>query len=118
MSDSNRVIWSEGLFLRPQHFQQQERFLEAYIEGRTAALHTNSWGFTELELERDLRTVEREAKRLPVALHDVILPTVTLPTVTLPAVTLPAVTLHDVTLHDGKPSTPARSDHGLSGSST
>lgn len=57
MSDSNRVIWSEGLFLRPQHFQQQERFLEAYIEGRTAALHTNSWGFTELEIERDLLVI-------------------------------------------------------------
>lgn len=57
MSDNNRVIWSEGLFLRPQHFQQQERFLEAYIEGRTASLHTNSWGFTELEIERDLLAI-------------------------------------------------------------
>jgi type VI secretion system protein ImpJ len=31
MSDKNRVVWSEGLFLRPQHFQQQERYLEAFI---------------------------------------------------------------------------------------
>jgi type VI secretion system protein ImpJ len=54
MSDNNRVVWSEGLFLRPQHFQQQERYLEAYIEGRTATLHPYSWGLTELEIERDL----------------------------------------------------------------
>ena len=54
MSDNNRVVWSEGLFLRPQHFQQQERYLEAYIEGRAATLHPYSWGLTELEIERDL----------------------------------------------------------------
>jgi type VI secretion system protein ImpJ len=54
MSDKNRVVWSEGLFLRPHHFQQQERYLESYMEGRAAALHPYSWGFTELEIERDL----------------------------------------------------------------
>jgi type VI secretion system protein ImpJ len=54
MSDNNRVVWSEGLFLRPHHFQQTERYLEAYIEGRAAALHPYSWGLTELEIERDL----------------------------------------------------------------
>jgi type VI secretion system protein ImpJ len=27
MTENNRIVWSEGLFLRPQHFQQQERFL-------------------------------------------------------------------------------------------
>ena len=35
MSENNRIVWSEGLFLRPQHFQQQERHLESWIEGRT-----------------------------------------------------------------------------------
>ncbi|HEX3846090.1 MAG TPA: type VI secretion system baseplate subunit TssK [Steroidobacteraceae bacterium] len=54
MSDKNRVVWSEGLFLRPQHFQQQDRYLEAFVEGRTSGLRTNPWGFTELVLERDL----------------------------------------------------------------
>ena len=38
MSSNNRVVWSEGLFLRPQHFQQQERHLERYIEGRSREL--------------------------------------------------------------------------------
>src|SRR6202035_1050112 len=59
MSDKNRVIWSEGLFLRPQHFQQQDRYIEAFVEGRTAGLRTNPWGFTELELERDLLSIEK-----------------------------------------------------------
>ena len=57
MSDKNRVIWSEGLFLRPQHFQQQDRYWEAFVEGRTAGLRTNPWGFSELELERDLLSI-------------------------------------------------------------
>lgn len=57
MSSNNRVVWSEGLFLRPQHFQQQERHLERYIEGRSRELRAHSWGFTELEIERDLLAI-------------------------------------------------------------
>jgi type VI secretion system protein ImpJ len=53
MSDRNKVIWSEGLFLRPQHFQQQERYFERYVEGRAAGLAPWSWGFEELELDRE-----------------------------------------------------------------
>jgi type VI secretion system protein ImpJ len=57
MSVFNKVVWSEGLFLRPQHFQQQDRYLERYVETRSAALRSHSWGFTELELERDLLAI-------------------------------------------------------------
>jgi type VI secretion system protein ImpJ len=57
MTENNRIVWSEGLFLRPQHFQQQERFLETYIEGRAAALGVSSWGFIDLEIERDLLAI-------------------------------------------------------------
>ena len=57
MSENNRIVWSEGLFLRQQHFQQQERHLESWIEGRAAALRPYSWGFTELEIERDLLAI-------------------------------------------------------------
>ena len=49
----NRVIWSEGLFLQPQHFQQQDRYLERYVETRCQALIANSWGLTEIEFERE-----------------------------------------------------------------
>jgi type VI secretion system protein ImpJ len=57
MTENNRIVWSEGLFLRPQHFQQQERFLETYVEGRAAAFRGQSWGFVELEIERDLLAI-------------------------------------------------------------
>jgi len=57
MSQNNRVIWSEGLFLRPQHFQQQDRYIERFVEGRSAGLRSHSWGLTELTIERDLLAI-------------------------------------------------------------
>jgi type VI secretion system protein ImpJ len=53
MSWKNKVVWSEGLFLRPHHFQQQDRYVEGYVEARCRALRNHSWGFTELTLDRD-----------------------------------------------------------------
>lgn len=53
MSVNNKVVWSEGLFLQPHHLQQQERFVERYVEGRCHGLAPHGWGFTELEIERD-----------------------------------------------------------------
>jgi type VI secretion system protein ImpJ len=57
MSTYSKVVWSEGLFLRPQHLQQQERYFERYVETRAHALRSHGWGFTELELERDLLAI-------------------------------------------------------------
>jgi type VI secretion system protein ImpJ len=54
---SNKVVWSEGLFLQPQHFQQQDRYFERYVETRCQALTGHSWGFTEIEIERDFLTI-------------------------------------------------------------
>ena len=53
MSSYNRVVWSEGLFLQPQHLQQQDRYLERYVETRCHGLIAHAWGFTEVEIERD-----------------------------------------------------------------
>ncbi|MFH5926812.1 type VI secretion system baseplate subunit TssK [Roseomonas xinghualingensis] len=54
MSWTNRVVWHEGMFLRSQHFQQQDRWLEALVRERTAALRPHGWGMTEMVLNRDL----------------------------------------------------------------
>src|SRR5262245_29609650 len=63
MSAHSRVIWSEGLFLQPQHFQQQERYLERYVETRCQSLIPHSWGFTDIEFERDLLGIGKVALR-------------------------------------------------------
>jgi type VI secretion system protein ImpJ len=57
MSSNNKVVWSEGLFLRPQHFQQHDRYFERFIEGRSAALRSHSWGFTDVQVERELLAI-------------------------------------------------------------
>lgn len=51
MSDANRVLWSEGLFLRTQHFQQQDRFFEAMVRGALQAGHLQTFGFRTLILD-------------------------------------------------------------------
>jgi len=60
---NNKVVWSEGLFLRPQHFQQQDRHVERYVELRSSALRANGWGFSDLEFERDLLSTGKLALR-------------------------------------------------------
>ena len=51
MSWNNKVIWSEGLFLQPHHFQQHDRYVESYVEGRCGPLRNHGWGFSELKLD-------------------------------------------------------------------
>ena len=50
----NKVIWSEGLFMRPQHFQQNDRYLEYLIDSRCQPLQPYGWGFTDMQINRDM----------------------------------------------------------------
>jgi type VI secretion system protein ImpJ len=56
-----KVVWSEGLFLRPQHFQQQERYLEFFANARAAALEPHFWGFRDLAIDVDALALGRIA---------------------------------------------------------
>ena len=40
----NKVIWQEGLFALPQHFQQQQRHCEYLLTRRLDALGDFFWG--------------------------------------------------------------------------
>lgn len=53
MSWTSKIIWSEGMFLRPQHFQQNDRYFESLLENRTAPLRPYSWGVVELTLSQE-----------------------------------------------------------------
>jgi type VI secretion system protein ImpJ len=63
VSEKSKVIWSEGLFLRPQHFQQQERYLERYVDARVATIARHGYGFSDLEVDRDLLAIGKLALR-------------------------------------------------------
>jgi len=54
MSLDSKVVWSEGMFLNPHHFQQQERYLEKYIQGKCSAMGAYAWGINQLDLDQDL----------------------------------------------------------------
>ena len=53
MSWDSRVIWSEGLFHQPHHFQQADRHAEAQLAGLAARTRPYLWGFSELEIDRE-----------------------------------------------------------------
>jgi type VI secretion system protein ImpJ len=50
----NKVVWTEGMFLRAQHFQQADRYAEALVKARTDFLRPFPWGITELSINREL----------------------------------------------------------------
>jgi type VI secretion system protein ImpJ len=54
MSWNSKVVWSEGLFLRPHHLQQSDRYVEHLLEARMRHVTPYPWGFTALEIDRDL----------------------------------------------------------------
>lgn len=59
MSWHSKVLWSEGLFLKPQHFQQADRYAEGLLEGRVRRITPYPWGFSALEIDRDLAQQSR-----------------------------------------------------------
>lgn len=46
-----RVIWSEGMFLSPQHLQSLDRYHEALLASRLEAVAPFAWGVSELEID-------------------------------------------------------------------
>ena len=54
MSSHSKVLWKEGLFLRPQHFQQNDRYHERLLDARVRHITPYPWGFSVLELDRHL----------------------------------------------------------------
>ncbi|MFU2315796.1 type VI secretion system baseplate subunit TssK [Rahnella sp. PCH160] len=47
----NKVIWQEGLFVKPQHFQQLQRYNDYIIHNRLSAISSLIWGFTDLDID-------------------------------------------------------------------
>jgi len=63
MGWDNKVVWTEGLFLQPQHLQQQERYFERLVRTSTGGLRPFAYGLTQLELDTDLLTLGQFAVR-------------------------------------------------------
>jgi len=51
MSWRNKVVWSEGMLLQPQHLQQQERHGDHVRHVTMRSTTPYAWGFAELEID-------------------------------------------------------------------
>jgi len=49
----HRTLWGEGVFLRPQHFQQQDLYVEAQIKRCLDAVNSHPWGVRVFEPDRE-----------------------------------------------------------------
>jgi len=51
MTWHNKVVWTEGMFLQPQHFQQHDRYLEYQLRQRLAATIGYAWGYSAIAID-------------------------------------------------------------------
>ncbi len=65
-----KVVWSEGMFLRCQHFQQQDRYAENLVRETVGNALPLGWGVRTLELDASLL----ERGRIAVAAASGLLP--------------------------------------------
>ncbi|MBF8224197.1 type VI secretion system baseplate subunit TssK [Halomonas sp. 328] len=61
MASRNRVVWSEGLFIKPQHFQQQQRSLEGIVDIRLRGVAPYRHGFLSVALNAEYLSFGRIA---------------------------------------------------------
>ncbi len=54
MRHLQKVLWTKGVLLAPQHLQLQDRFVEDLLSFQVSALQANPWGFSALEIDREL----------------------------------------------------------------
>ena len=53
MNPLSKILWGEGLFLRPQHFQRQDLYHEARLAEFSRAAHPYLWGVRKLKIDSD-----------------------------------------------------------------
>lgn len=53
MNHPSKILWGEGLFLRPQHFQQQDLYHENRLVEFGRAVHPYLWGIRGLKFDAD-----------------------------------------------------------------
>jgi len=61
MSWNNKVLWSEGMFLQPHHFQQHDRYLEHLVTALSGLATPSPWGVRRLAVDADLLAMGKVA---------------------------------------------------------
>ena len=55
----NPVAWTEGMFLRPQHFQQHDLYLEERLRYHLQSMNPYHWGVRRLSVNEDQLTANK-----------------------------------------------------------
>ncbi|MEK7396244.1 MAG: type VI secretion system baseplate subunit TssK [Candidatus Poribacteria bacterium] len=53
MAKYNKIVWSEGMFLTPHHFQQWDTYQSGTLNARLRSLIPYDWGVSELTIDRE-----------------------------------------------------------------
>jgi type VI secretion system protein ImpJ len=53
MTQMQKVLWTKGVLLTPQHLQSQDRFLEELVRFHVSSMTFSPWGFGRLEIDRE-----------------------------------------------------------------
>jgi len=51
MNKPRKVVWTKGMFLMPQHFQEQDEYIEYALHFRGAVSNFANWGFSRLGID-------------------------------------------------------------------
>ena len=70
MSWDSKVLWTEGLFLQPHHFQQADRYTEALVGGLARRVAPYAWGVSQLEIDDEALKVGQFALRSAAGLSE------------------------------------------------
>ncbi|MCD6293218.1 MAG: type VI secretion system baseplate subunit TssK, partial [Deltaproteobacteria bacterium] len=61
MSRQRKIMWVEGMFMLPQHFQQHDRYFENLIHRRCRAIRPYGYGFYRVAIDRELLQIGKLA---------------------------------------------------------
>ncbi len=59
MSWRSAVVWSQGMFLQPHHFQQESRYTARLVDERARCASPYAWGFREIVFDDSLLAMGR-----------------------------------------------------------
>jgi type VI secretion system protein ImpJ len=59
MSWRNAVVWSQGMFLQPHHFQQEARYVARLVDARARCVSPYAWGLVDLTVDDALLALGR-----------------------------------------------------------
>lgn len=54
MSMLNKVVWSEGMFVRAQHFQQHDQYMQQLLRQQPHSLSGYDYGFYDIRINKEL----------------------------------------------------------------